>query len=84
MIIISYILSATDRQKEVYDKRTEHIKSNKHSDMIRLLSLVVFRNYQYIETYTALSYVKVTCETSDVQGYRKVMLQLLRGSYRKS
>ena len=39
--------------KQVYNQQITHIKNRKHSDMFQLLSLAIFRQYQYQTIYTA-------------------------------
>jgi len=39
--------------KQVYNQQTARIKNRKHSNMFQLLSLAIFRQYQYQKIYTA-------------------------------
>ena len=43
--------------KQLYNQPVSRIKNTEHSYMFRQLSLVMYREYQYLNTFTALSYV---------------------------
>lgn len=48
--------------KQVYNQQIAHLKDRKHSCMFQLLSVAVFREYQFLEMYIALLYSFGTCK----------------------
>jgi hypothetical protein len=54
-----YIFRASGKHKTIYTQQVAHVKNRKHSYKFRLLSIAIFREYQYLKMHTDLSYVMV-------------------------